>query len=106
MWDGSRGGKTRERFLARITEWLKHHRHLWVWEQRDYLAKALRGYYQYFGLQLCAKPLTGVLQRIYKLWVHWLRRRSQRARRGLDWEAVSRKAWFHLPPPRVTQAWV
>lgn len=100
------GGKARERFLARITDWLKHHRHLWVWEQRDYLTKALRGYYQYFGLQLCAKPLNSVLHRIQRMWVYWLRRRSERAKRTLNWETVTRKAWFQLPPPRVTQAWV
>lgn len=99
-------GKTRERFLARIAGWLKIHRHLEVWEQREHLAKALSGHYQYFGLRLCMEPLNGVLQRVRKLWMQWLRRRSQRAKRRLQWATVSGQAWFQLPPPRVTQAWV
>jgi hypothetical protein len=99
-------GRPRERFLARITEWLKRHRHVWVWEQRDHLTKALRGYYQYFGLQWCVRSLTSVRERVQRQWVYWLRRRSQRAKHHLDWETVIDKAWFQLPPPRVTQAWV
>src|SRR6266508_5507961 len=80
--------KTRERFVARIAEWLRKNRHHSVWEHQAYLTKALNGFYQYFGLRLCSKKLGAVRQRIRKLWWRALRRRSQRARRTTDWTSL------------------
>ncbi len=98
--------KTRERFVARIAEWLRKNRHHSVWEHQAYLTKALNGFYQYFGLRLCSKKLGAVRQRIRKLWWRALRRRSQRARRTTDWTSLEAKPWFQLPLPRLTHTWV
>jgi RNA-directed DNA polymerase len=98
--------KTRERFLARMAEWLKANRHRSVWDHQAHLTKALNGYYQYFGLRLCLARLGGVRQRVHKLWWRTLRRRSQRGRRTTQWASLYAKPWFQLPRPRLTQTWV
>jgi len=98
--------KTRERFLRRITTWLKANKHLSVWKQQAYLVKALDGYYQYFGLRLCWTKLSGVRQRVRRIWQRTLQRRSQRAGRTCNWATLDAKPWFQLPKPRLTQTWV
>ncbi len=98
--------RSRERFLGRIAEWLRAHRHLWVREQQAYLVTALQGYYRYFGLRLCGKKLGGVRQRVRRLWQRSLQRRSQRGKRRCDWATLDAQAWFHLPQPRLTATWV
>jgi group II intron reverse transcriptase/maturase len=98
--------KARERFVRKVTIWLKVNKHLNVWEQQAHLVRALNGYYQYFGLRLCCTPLAGVRQRVRMIWQKALRRRSQRARKRCDWTSLAAKAWFQLPKPRVVHAWV
>jgi len=98
--------KARERFVARTAEWLRVTRHESVWEHQAYLTKALNGFYQYFGLRLCTTKLGAVRQRVQRLWVRALRRRSQRGRRTTDWPSLHAKPWFRLPQPRLTHAWV
>jgi RNA-directed DNA polymerase len=98
--------KARERFLRMITIWLKANKHLSVWKQQAHLVKALNGYYQYFGLRLCWTKLSGVHQRVRRIWRRTLQRRSQRAGRTCDWATLEAKPWFQLPKPRLTQTWV
>ena len=49
--------------------------------QQAHLTKMLNGYYQYFGLRLLHARLSGVRQRVQKLWRWALQRRSQKAKR-------------------------
>jgi len=98
--------QARERFVRKVTIWLKANKHRNVWEQQAHLVKALSGYYQYFGLRLCCPPLYGVRQRVRELWRKALMRRSQKGKRHCDWTSLTAKPWFQLPKPRVTQAWV
>jgi RNA-directed DNA polymerase len=70
------------------------------------LAKMLNGHYQYFGLYFCWQALNGVWWRVRKAWRGALRRRSQKAKRRCDWATLEKQAWFQLPKPRLTQAWV
>jgi RNA-directed DNA polymerase len=100
------GIKTRERFVAKIAEWLRTNRHQSVWEHQAHLTKALNGFFQYFGLRLCLGSLGGVRQRVRKLWWRTLRRRSQRGDRTTQWASLEAKAWFQLPRPRLTKTWV
>jgi RNA-directed DNA polymerase len=86
--------KTRERFVAKIAEWLRINRHESVWEHQAHLTKALNGFYQYFGLRLCTTKLGAVRQRVQRLWVRALRRRSQRARRTTDWKSLNPPEFF------------
>jgi RNA-directed DNA polymerase len=98
--------KARERFLRRQADWLRANRHLDVHKQQAHLRLALNGYYQYFGVRLAEQALYSVYRRIRKLWRKQLRRRSERARRTCAWSDLYAKAWFQLPRPRITQAWV
>jgi RNA-directed DNA polymerase len=98
--------KARERFVRMVKDWLRTNKHQNVWEQQAHLTKALNGYYQYFGLRLCAPKLNGVWWRVRRLWQRALARRSQRAKRRCDFQTLDAKPWFQLPRPRVTHAWV
>ena len=98
--------KARERFLRKAKAWVTANKHQPVRAQQAHLAKMLNGHYQFFGLRLCARSLTGVRWRVEKLWWQALRHRSQKAKRRCDWETLKKQPWFKLPQPRVTQAWV
>src|SRR6266700_7327905 len=98
--------KARERFVRKVTTWAKANRHQPVRSQQAHLTKMLNGYYQYFGLYFCTYALSGVLRRVRDVWHRALQRRSQKAKRHTDWATVATKAWFQLPQPRLTQAWV
>ena len=98
--------KARERFVRKVTTWVKANRHQPVKAQQSHLTKMLNGYYQYFGLYFCTDALSGVLRRVREVWHRALQRRSQKARRRTDWATVAAKPWFQLPTPRLTQAWV
>jgi RNA-directed DNA polymerase len=98
--------KSRERFLRRAAEWLRLNRHAHVRIQQAHLSKMLSGHYQYFGLRLCGRRLSGVRHRVFWLWRQALRRRSEMARRTCDWATLNAKPWFQLPRPRLTQMWV
>lgn len=98
--------KARERFVRKVTTWVKANRHQPVRAQQAHLAKMLNGHYQYFGLYFCTKALSGVLRRVREVWRWALRRRSQKAKRRCDWASLEKQPWFQLPKPRLTQAWV
>jgi group II intron reverse transcriptase/maturase len=98
--------KARERFVRKVTTWVKANRQQPVRAQQAHLTTMLNGYYQYFGLYFCTDALSGVLLRVRKVWHRALQRRSQKAKRRTDWATVAAKAWFQLPKPRLTQAWV
>jgi RNA-directed DNA polymerase len=98
--------KARERFVRKVTTWVKANRHQPVRVQQAHLTKMLNGHYQYFGLYFCTDALSGVLRRVREVWHRALQRRSQKAKRHTDWATVATKPWFQLPKPRLTQAWV
>ena len=98
--------KARERFVRKVTMWVKANRHQPVRAQQAHLTKMLNGLYQYFGLYFCTQPLSGVLRRVRRVWHQALQRRSQKATRRTDWATVAAKPWFQLPRPKLTQAWV
>ena len=98
--------KARERFVRKVTTWVKANRHQPVRAQQAHLTKMLNGHYQYFGLYFCTNALSGVLRRVRQVWHRALQRRSQKAKRHTDWATVAAKPWFQLPKPRLTQAWV
>src|SRR6266487_53919 len=91
--------KARERFVRKVTTWVKANRHQPVRAQQAHLTKMLNGHYQYFGLYFCTDALNGVLLRVRKVWHRALQRRSQKAKRNTDWATVAAKPWFQLPKP-------
>jgi group II intron reverse transcriptase/maturase len=104
------GMKTRKARIQRafltLGDWCRRHRHLPLKEQHAALSRRLRGHFQYFGVNGNFRSLARVQYRTRRLWMTWLRRRSQRARR-LTWERFDAYLKAHpLPPPRITvQIW-
>ena len=98
--------KARERFVSKVTTWLKANRHQPVRKQQAHLKTMLLGLYQYFGLYYCTAALSGVWFRVQRCWWWALQRRSQKAKRRGDWHTLQSRPWFQLPRPRLTQAWV
>lgn len=104
------GMKTRkariQRALVALGEWCRRHRHLSLKDQHAALSRRLRGHYQYFGVNGNSRSLQQVQRRTERLWMKWLRRRSQRRNR-LTWERFRAYLKAHpLPYPRISvQIW-
>jgi len=86
------------RAVARIEQWCRTHRHMQVTEQRDALARKLRGHYGYYGITGNAWMLARFLYAVTRRWRYWLNRRSQRGK--WSWERFARFLRSRpLPPP-------
>jgi RNA-directed DNA polymerase len=95
-----------QRILVSLGDWCRRHRHLPLTEQHAALSRRLQGHYRYFGVNGNARTLKQVLHSAERLWLKWLRRRSQRGDR-LTWERFSAYLKAHpLPQPRIyVQIW-
>lgn len=103
------GMKTRkariQKAISAIREWCRRHRHLPIKEQHAALSTRVRGHFQYFGVNGNIDSLARVLHQTERIWLTWLRRRSQRIR--LTWQRFRDylKA-FPLPQPQIrVQIW-
>jgi group II intron reverse transcriptase/maturase len=104
------GMKTRkariQRTLTTLGDLCRRHRHRSLKDQHAALSRRLRGHYQYFGVNGNTRSLRQVLRQTQRLWLKWLRRRSQRGGR-LTWKRFRAYLKAHpLPPPRLcVQIW-
>lgn len=104
------GLKTRtaraQRFLRTVQDWCRRHRHLPRQEQHAALARRLNGHYNYYGVNGNYWSLYQVMRQANRIWLFWLRRRSQRGKR-LTWKRFNAYlAQFPLPAPRIAvQIW-
>lgn len=104
------GMKTRkarvQKFIQGLGDWCRRHRHLPLKDQHAALSRRLQGHFRYFGVNGNARSLWQVEYRTRRVWLKWLRRRSQHGRR-LTWERFRAYLQAHpLPPPRITiQVW-
>lgn len=90
------------RAIASAAEWCRRHRHDPVKLQHEKLSRKLQGHYNYFGVNGNSHALERVAYAARRLWVKWLRRRSQRP---VAWEKAFALA-RSLPMPRITvQIW-
>lgn len=106
---GRRGGwsvcrKTMKSRFARavkaIGDWCRQYRHLLLPEYHAALCRKIRGHYAYFGIRGNSYALKRFLFAVRKIWIKWLRRRSQRHR--LHWKAAERLLGrYHLPAARL-----
>lgn len=91
------------RTLRRANEWCRRHRHQPVPWQRERLARALSGHYNYFGITGNYGALERVRRVVVAIWRKWLHRRSQR--RAMPWARMYALLERHpLPRPRVRRA--
>jgi RNA-directed DNA polymerase len=115
-WHRSRAGrwivgmKTRkarlQRALSALNDWCRRHRHQPLAEQHAALSRRIRGHYNYFGVNGNLSSLSALVHWAERMWLSWLRRRSQRARR-LTWERFKDYLKvFPLPRPSIrVQVW-
>ncbi|MHC4407105.1 MAG: group II intron reverse transcriptase/maturase [Planctomycetota bacterium] len=114
-WRKTRGGgwmmwcKTmrarRRRVLRSIAEYCWRYRHVSVKTQHAALVRRIQGHYNYFGVNGNLRSLERLEYDVSRVWLKWLRRRSQRSR--LTWERFrALLAHFPLPVPRISvQIW-
>ena len=81
-------GKGLRRFIETVGEWCRRHRHLPVQVQHAALTRRLVGHFRYFGVNGNYHSLARVVRAVQRIWLKWLRRRSQRTR--LTWERYKR----------------
>jgi group II intron reverse transcriptase/maturase len=72
------------RALQRVARWCRDHRHRPVPEQHATLGRMLRGHCAYYGITWNSLALSRFREAIWRQWVKWLGRRSQRARMTAD----------------------
>jgi RNA-directed DNA polymerase len=90
-----------QKALTAIGDWCRRHRHRPLKEQHAALVRRLTGHYRYFGVNGNSRCLNQVRYHAERVWLKWLRRRSQRGRR-LTWERFRAYLLAHpLPPPRI-----
>jgi RNA-directed DNA polymerase len=99
------GMKTRKARVQKATkaigDWVRRHRHQPLKGQHAALARRLRGHYQYFGVNGNIRRMKLLEKYVERVWLRWLRRRSQRAR-SLTWERFGAYLEAHpLPQPRI-----
>ena len=92
------------RALKSVQEWCKTNRHLPVEAQHDYLARAIRGHYAYYGLTGNGKRLEWFRFQVARIWRKWLARRSRLRR--MNWDRMN-ELLKRYPLPSVTypRAW-
>lgn len=88
------------RGIKAIGEWCRRNRHRPLPEQHAKLCQKIRGHYAYFGIKGNSTAITRFLYLVRRIWIKWLRRRSQRHK--LDWDGAERLLeCYPLPPARL-----
>ncbi len=84
------------RTLARIEEVLRNRRHHDIWKVGMWLGRVCQGWFNYFAVP--GRWLRTFRQRLQRLWLRAIRRRSQRHR--FDWKRMERMTELLWPPIR------
>jgi RNA-directed DNA polymerase len=91
----SRFGRT----LRRLSDWCSANRHLPVAQQHAVLTRKLRGHDAYYGITGNARALSSLRHWAARIWLKWLRRRSNRT---MSWSQMNALlARYPLPPARI-----
>ena len=85
--------------LKTIREQLHRHRHRSIVQQGQWLAAVLRGYFNYHAVPGNIETLKMFRRECARVWLHALRRRSQRHR--MDWNRMARLVERYFPPART-----
>lgn len=93
-------GKRLKAALKRINQWMKANRHQKIRRQHETLKMKLKGHYNYYGISSNSDSLASFYYQVQRLWLKWLGRRSQRAKRSWEWFRQLLKR-YPLPPPRI-----
>jgi group II intron reverse transcriptase/maturase len=87
--------------LSAIKQKLRRRMHRPLGETARWLASVVRGWLGYHAVPGNSRRLTQFVDEVRKLWLHALRRRSQKGRQRWTWSRMNRLANRHLPRPRI-----
>ena len=82
---------------------LRRRMHHPIPDQGRWLARVLRGHYNYYAVPDNSQALRGFREQVLRYWRRTLARRSQRGR--ITWERARRLADRWLPQPRIRHPW-
>jgi RNA-directed DNA polymerase len=89
--------------LSEIKEELRRRMHQLIPEQGRWLAQVIRGYFAYHAVPTNSSALSAFRYHVTRLWLHTLRRRSQKD--NFTWERITKLAEDFLPQPRILHPW-
>ena len=89
--------------LSAVKTEMRRRMHHSIPEQGRWLARVLRGHYNYYAVPHNGRALNGFHLRVKRHWLQSLRRRRQRDH--LTWERMKRLADRWLPRPYITHPW-
>lgn len=94
--------KRMTRKLAEIKEELRRRMHDPLGKTGRWLGSVIRGVVRYFAVPGNLKSMRALYTAIGRMWMHSIRRRSQKARTRWTWERFYRLQAHWLPRPRVS----
>jgi RNA-directed DNA polymerase len=97
--------KRMRRTLAAIGDQLRRRRHAPLGATGRWLASVLRGWLNYYAVPGNFDSLNQFIKALKKLWLHQIRRRSQRGRSRWTWERMGQLCTKHLPSVRIIHPW-
>lgn len=87
--------------LRVIDEQLRRRMHRPVGETGRWLRRVVQGWLNYHAVPFNSRQMNRFIKGVSRLWLHTLRRRSQRGRRGWTWERMEHLIAKYLPRPRI-----
>lgn len=90
------------RALRQLAQWCRANRHLPVADQHAALSRKLRGHDAYYGITGNARALAVLRYWTERIWLKWLRRRSNRPKPWSWMNALLKR--YPLPRPRVVHS--
>jgi len=87
--------------LQAIKQQLRKRMHRPLGETARWLRRVVQGWLNYHAVPHNSHRIGRFVDEITRLWLHALRRRSQRGRSGWTWDRMQRLVRRHLPRPRI-----
>jgi RNA-directed DNA polymerase len=87
--------------LAALSTQLRRRMHRPLGETGRWLRQAVQGWLQYHAVPFNSRQLNRFLKGVTRLWLHTLRRRSQRGRSRWTWERMSHLVARYLPRVKI-----
>ena len=100
LWRRSSIKKMRRK-LAELQVEFRKRRHDSTGETGRWVRSVVRGWLQYHAVPNNMCRLDQFVTEVSKLWLHQLRRRSQRGRASWPWSRMNRLLSKYIPPPRI-----
>jgi len=94
-------GKRLRATLHKISEALRKRMHRPLGETGRWLRYVVQGWLNYHAVPFNSRQMARFTRGVVRLWLHALRRRSQRGRRRWTWDRMARLVARHLPRPRI-----